>query len=237
MWPSDPIQGHRTWSILFQVMACCLMAPSNYLNQCLSLVGFERFTWGQFHMKCSRYIFLAWMMILKITDLTHWGWVTHICVDKLTKPSHYLNQCWAIINWTLRDKLQWNFNQNTKHFIHKNASENIVFEMAAILSRGDELKTCLFPLVAMFPEVLMICHWRHLSIHIEYFHFVISLTWQWYLISIPYFLHGTSLLEPQTAGQKLWQFINGTTFHYLISIVCFLYEDHYQAPQCIIKIS
>ena len=31
-----------------------------------------------------------------------------------------------------------NFNQNTKLFIHENASEKIVCEMAAILSREDE---------------------------------------------------------------------------------------------------
>ena len=24
-------------------------------------------------------------------------------------PSHYLNKCWHIVNWTLRNKLQWNF--------------------------------------------------------------------------------------------------------------------------------
>ena len=30
-------------------------------------------------------------------------------------PSHHLNQCCVIINWTLRDKLQWNFSQNTKN--------------------------------------------------------------------------------------------------------------------------
>ena len=35
--------------------------------------------------------------------LTHWGRVTHICVSKLTwpAPSHYLNQWWIIVNWTL----------------------------------------------------------------------------------------------------------------------------------------
>ena len=27
-------------------------------------------------------------------------------------PSHYLNQCWNIINWTLVNKIQWNFPQN-----------------------------------------------------------------------------------------------------------------------------
>ena len=46
-------------------------------------------------------------------------------------PIHYRNQCWVIVNWTLRSKLQWSFNQNTKLFIHENTSE-----MAAILSRG-----------------------------------------------------------------------------------------------------
>ena len=33
--------------------------------------------------------------------------------------------------------LNWNFNQNTNIFIHKNAAEIIVCEMAAILSRGE----------------------------------------------------------------------------------------------------
>ena len=37
------------------------------------------------------------------------------------------------------NKLQWFFYQNTKLFIHENASENIVCETAAILSKGDEL--------------------------------------------------------------------------------------------------
>ena len=31
---------------------------------------------------------------------------------------------------------QWYFNQNTKHFIHENVSEEIVCELAAILSEG-----------------------------------------------------------------------------------------------------
>ena len=28
----------------------------------------------------------------------------------------YLNQCWVILNQTLRNKLQWNFNENSKTF-------------------------------------------------------------------------------------------------------------------------
>ena len=41
-------------------------------------------------------------------------------------PSRYLNQCWVIFNWTLRNNLQWNLNQNT-NFLNP--------EMAAFLSR------------------------------------------------------------------------------------------------------
>ena len=47
-------------------------------------------------------------------------------------PSHYLNQCWLIVYWTLRNNLQWNSNKKTKVFIHENASECVV---TAILSR------------------------------------------------------------------------------------------------------
>ena len=76
-------------------------------------------------------------------ELTHWGRVTHICVSKLTTigsdnglaPNHYLNQWWNIVNWTLRNNLQWNFNWNSNIFIRKNALENVVCEMASILSR------------------------------------------------------------------------------------------------------
>ena len=55
-------------------------------------------------------------------------------VKPLTKPT--------IGYWQLNPyekKFIRNFKQNTKLFIHENASENIVCEMAVILSRGDEL--------------------------------------------------------------------------------------------------
>ena len=39
----------------------------------------------------------------------------------------------------LGTKLQWNFNQNTKLFIHENAFQNIVYKMAAICPGRDEL--------------------------------------------------------------------------------------------------
>ena len=49
-------------------------------------------------------------------------------------------QCWLIVNWSLRNKFQWNLNWNTKLFIHENAFESIVYEMAPISSRGRWVK-------------------------------------------------------------------------------------------------
>ena len=82
--------------------------------------------------------------LMAIRGLTHLPLVPHICVGEsgqhwfkqrriaYSAPSHYLNQCEVIANWTLRNKLL----QNTKLFIHKNAYNGIVCEMAAILSGG-----------------------------------------------------------------------------------------------------
>ena len=38
LWPTDAIWRHRSGSTLAQAMACCLMAPSHYLNQCWLLI-------------------------------------------------------------------------------------------------------------------------------------------------------------------------------------------------------
>ena len=56
-------------------------------------------------------------------------------------PSHYLKQCWIIVNWTLRNKLQWNFNRNSNIFIQENAFEHVVCQMASIFSRPQWVKT------------------------------------------------------------------------------------------------
>ena len=81
-----------------------------------------------------------------VNESTHWGRMMHICINNLaiigldnglftlSVPSHYLNQCWNIVNWTLRNQHQRNFHLNSNIFIHQNASESGVCEMAAILS-------------------------------------------------------------------------------------------------------
>ena len=39
LWPSGAIWRYRSGSTLAQVMACCLMAPSHYLNQCWLIIN------------------------------------------------------------------------------------------------------------------------------------------------------------------------------------------------------
>ena len=56
-------------------------------------------------------------------------------------PSHYLNQCWHIVNLTLMNKLQWNFNRNANISIQENVFESVVCEMAAISSRPQSVKS------------------------------------------------------------------------------------------------
>ena len=77
----------------------------------------------------------------------HWGSMTHICVSKLTiigldnglppelRQAIILNQCGNIVNWTLRNKLQWNLKEDSYIFIQENAFESVVCEIVAILSR------------------------------------------------------------------------------------------------------
>ena len=48
-------------------------------------------------------------------------------------------------HWTLRNKVQWNINRNSCIFIQENASEIVVWKMAAILSRPQCVNILLSP--------------------------------------------------------------------------------------------
>ena len=87
--------------------------------------------------------------ILKSNGLTHWGGVTHTCVGKSTiiasdnglshgrrQANIWTNAGWNIVNWTLGNKLQWNLNHKSYVSIQENPFENVVWEMAAILSQS-----------------------------------------------------------------------------------------------------
>ena len=71
LWPCYGIWQHRTVSILAQVRACCLTAPSHYLNQCFLVVvqwSVLAFTCKQFSWKCSRYLPLIFHPSISILD-------------------------------------------------------------------------------------------------------------------------------------------------------------------------
>ena len=53
LWPSDAIWWQRSGSTLAQVMACCLTAPSHYLNQCWLIIS--EVQWHSYQGKFTRY--------------------------------------------------------------------------------------------------------------------------------------------------------------------------------------
>ena len=78
--------------------------------------------------------------------LTHWGRVTHICVSDLNSigsdnglsPGRHQAIIWTNAGILLIWPLERNFSENSIEsniFIHKNAIESVVCEMAFILSR------------------------------------------------------------------------------------------------------
>ena len=84
--------------------------------------------------------------------LTNWGpvmWCIYASVNLTElvqtmawrRSSHYINQCWTIVNCTLRNKLHSNLNRNSYIFSPENSFENIVTKIAVILSRPQWVKT------------------------------------------------------------------------------------------------
>ena len=90
--------------------------------------------------------------VLANSHLTHWGRVTHICVNKLTtigsdnglSPGRRQAIIWTNVGILLIRTLGTNFSEISSE-IHafsfkKNAFENVVCEMASILSRPQSFK-------------------------------------------------------------------------------------------------
>ena len=70
-------------------------------------------------------------------------------------PRHYLNQWWHIVNYTIRNTFQWNIIWNSKGFIPENAIENVVCEMAAILSLPQCVNGTIVGLLYWHPFILV----------------------------------------------------------------------------------
>ena len=77
----------------------------------------------------------------------------HICIDELTtivsdnvlspgrRQAIIWNNAGILLIRPLGNKLEWNLNQNLYIFIQENAFENVVWNMAAILSRPQCVNT------------------------------------------------------------------------------------------------
>ena len=84
--------------------------------------------------------------VVELTVTPPWGvvkstWVTINPLSPINSPpSHYLNQCWLTVNWTLKNKLHLTSTQSTELSTHDDASENVFCEMADILSGGRWVK-------------------------------------------------------------------------------------------------
>ena len=80
--------------------------------------------------------------------------------------SRYSGTWLYIVNLILRNKLQWNLNQNSYIFMHENVLENIFWKMVAILSRPQHCSVpsiCdLFCTLSVFVE-LALCACRLVS--------------------------------------------------------------------------
>ena len=81
----------------------------------------------------------------------HWGRATHMCViigsDIGLSPDRRQAIIWSnagILLIRTRSKLQWNIKRNSYIFIQENSFENVVCEMAAILSRPQCVKNMNF---------------------------------------------------------------------------------------------
>ena len=66
--------------------------------------------------------FLNWLRLSEAyVSVNQPSLVQHVA---LLAPSHYLNQCWNIVNRTHGNTLQWNLNGNLYIFIQENTFEN-----------------------------------------------------------------------------------------------------------------
>ena len=81
--PSDAIWRWRSWSTLVQVMACCLTAPSHYLNQCWFIISK-----GLWHSSED--------IIIRRFEVTNQWSKIEVCIFKITSRSprgQWVNGC------------------------------------------------------------------------------------------------------------------------------------------------
>ena len=136
--PDNAIRQHRSGSTMAQVMACCWTAPSHYLNQHWLVISEVQWQSPEGHLVIAQPLItkLTWKsFILKVPfKYLRSQWVNSSPPSATYMPQgtgSALVQIMAchlfstkplskpfIVNWNLRNKLQWNLNLYTKPLIH-----------------------------------------------------------------------------------------------------------------------
>ena len=117
----------------------CLWIKRFYATAGLYLRGGCKWYWIYINKIIKPYLIEAgWRIYASV----HWPSLVQMTVVAWSAPNHYLNQCWIIINWIPRNKIQWNINRNSCIFIHENPFQNVVRKTVATLSRPQCVKTC-----------------------------------------------------------------------------------------------
>ena len=109
-----------------------------------------------------------------LTQLTHWGRVTlrpgvRILGHHLFKqwtiacpvPSHYLNQCLLIFNWTTRNQFQRVLNQNTLIFVQENKLGNVISKWWPFCLVPNVLRECYIITLLLRSLLAWLTNWRH----------------------------------------------------------------------------
>ena len=119
---------------------------SHWQNFCLTCQANPKIFYTE-HIYCLMSMNKLTAKLFVCAYLTHWGWVMHICISRLTitgsdnglSPGRRQAIIWTnpgiLLIGPLENKLLWKFNLSSNIFIHENAIESVVCEMAAISSR------------------------------------------------------------------------------------------------------
>ena len=103
-WPCDAIWHHGSMSTLAQVMACCLMLPIYYLNQCWFVIS--EVLWHSPN-EFENYTFKITARSPRENQYIHWGIVIHWMLLGINELPCFLVMCYLLmspeISFTNRD--------------------------------------------------------------------------------------------------------------------------------------
>ena len=132
-------------------MACCLaMLIKHQLDHKEHISMFflfenQKFSYVKMHLKCLQNVSASMCYLIEaewhIYSSVHKPSLVQIMACRLDGAKPLSEPVLEYFNWTLGSKLQWNRNQNWYIFNQENAFENVVRNLAAILSRPQCVKS------------------------------------------------------------------------------------------------